>query len=376
MQLPAATGYLAAPLRTAPLLLIVVFSLLFWIALRAGLLGIWLGFVLLSGFLNYGFILLDSIAAGEAEPPVLTIEQMNPLNGGRWLMMLCIVIGAFFVSDAAIYWFGRSLAIALALLAATLLPAVIAVQGATGSVQQSLNLARCVRLILRIREDYSFIVLWVALFGALGYVLCRLPLGDAVPPVLKISLVLYAWLASFALIGGVLHERRDEIGLADADSPEECDPQIDAGVLREKERDQEVDRIYAQWRGGAHVNAWSSIEACLQKSTDPIGDLRWMYDRIARWPDPLLANRIAQEMLPRLLAARRYGEALNLTRERLKIFPQFRPGSAGELLQLARLACEGGDRSTARTLLGNFQQFYPQDALRPMADELLQQLAR
>lgn len=376
MQLTLALRYLAAPLRTAPLLFIIVFSLLFLIAYSAGLIGIWLGWVLLSGFLNYAFLLMDSIANGAAEPPVLSIEMMNPMNGGRWLMMLAIVAAGFFVADAVVYWLGPVLGAAAGFVAVATLPAMIAVQGATGSVVQSLNLMRCWRLIARLRGDYALIVLWVACYWFVSYVLLRTSMGDALPLIVWIAWLLYGWLALFTLIGGVLFERHDEIGLADANTPEHSDPQIDASALREKERDRQVDRIYAQWRGGAHVNAWQSIGKHLEQSTDPLAESRWLYERIARWPDPLLANRLAQSMLPRLLAAHRYGEALKITRERINAFPEFRPTTAAELVQLARLACDGGDRPTARLLLRNFQQFYADDALRPIADELLQRIAR
>lgn len=376
MQPNLALRYLAAPLRTAPLLFIVVFSVLFLIALSARLVGIWLGWVLLSGFLNYGFILMDSVANGEREPPVLSIEMMNPMNGGRWLMMLVIVAAVFFTSDAAIYGLGAVLGTVVGILVAMTLPAVIAVQGATGSVVQSLNLLRCWHLILRLRGDYALIVLWAAIYWLISYGLLRTWIGDALPSIVQIAWLLYGWLAMFTLIGGVLFERRDEIGLADANTPEHLDPEVDASASLEKERDRHVDRIYAEWRGGAHVNAWQSIGKHLEQSADPLVELRWMYERIARWPDPLLANRLAQDMLPRLLAAHRYGEALKIARERIKAFPDFRPTTATELVQLARLACDGGDRPTARVLLRNFQRFYADDALRPVADELLQQIAR
>lgn len=376
MPLTLALRYVTAPLRTAPLLFIVVFSVLFLIAVSAGLIGIWLGWVLLSGFLNYGFILLDSVASGEREPPVLSIEMMNPMNGARWLMMLVIVAAGFFVADAAVYWLGPVLGTAMGVIAAATLPAVIAVQGATGSVIQSLNLMRCWRLIVRLRGDYACIVLWVAFYGSISHVLFRTSIGDALPLIVRIAWLLYGWLATFTLIGGVLFERHDEIGLADANTPEHGHPEIDTTALREKQRDMHVDRIYAQWRGGAHVSAWQSIGKHLEQSADPLVELRWLYERIARWPDPLLANRLAQDMLPRLLAARRYGEALDITRERIKAFPDFRPTTAAQLVQLARLACDGGDRPTARILLGSFRQFYADDALRPVADELLQRIAR
>lgn len=376
MQVPPVLRYLAAPLRTAPLLFIGVFTAIFLFAAAARLLGIWLACVALFGVFNYGFLLMDSIANGEREPPTLAVEMLNPLNGGRWMMLLVLGAALCFVAGAAFYWLGRGPGTVLGVLAAVTLPAVIAIQGATGSVVQSLNLVRCWRLMLRLRGDYALIVAWVLVYWIASHALVAAAFQASLALPVAIAWVLYGWLATFALIGGVLLERREDIGLADAHSPEHWDPEIDTQALREKERDRQVDRIYAEWRGGAHVNAWNSIAAHLERSADPLNELRWMYARIACWPDPLLANRLAQEMLPRLLAARCHGEALQVVRERVRAFPEFRSLDPAEQMQLARLACDGGDRPTARTLLRNFQRFYADHALRRVADELMQQIAR
>jgi hypothetical protein len=328
---------------------------------------------LLSGFFNYGFIMLDGIAAGVDEPPVLSIEMMNPISGQRTLMLLFLCMGAFFVSDAAVYWMGRLPAALLGFAGAMLLPAMLAVQGATGSLAQSFNAWRCWRLIQRLGSDYVLIVACVALFCIAGYLVVSSSLGASLPIVVRIAAFMYGWLATFALIGGVLHERRTDIGLDDADTPERVQA---VAQPDERERDQLIDRIYAQWRGGAHGNAWQTITVLVEQSDDPLLELRWMYDRVARWPDPRLADRLARAFMPRLLAAHRNGEALDVARQRLRATPDFRPTAAVDLLHLVRLARDAGDRPAARLLLRDFERHYPQDALPSMADELQQQLAR
>ncbi|MEQ1582065.1 MAG: hypothetical protein ABL964_15845 [Steroidobacteraceae bacterium] len=148
----------------------------------------------------------------------------------------------------------------------------------------------------------------------------------------------------------------------------------DGERLRQRER--QVDRIYAEWRGGAHENAWLTVLKQLESAQDPVAELHWLFDRIVQWPDPRLANRLAQELLPYLLAARRLSEALKLTAERLKIDVDFRPLSGADAIRLAQLARDAGERPLARSLLNGFDQHYPNDAGWALAQDLAQQLAR
>lgn len=357
----------------APALLIATFSLLLVLATKATLLGIPLALVLLSGFFNYAFILLDGIADGARELPVLSIEMLNPISGQRSLVLLTVVVIAFFASSAATYWFGPWFAIAGAGVCATVLPAMIAVQGATGSVAQSLNPLTCFRLMQRLGADYALILAGIALLGIAGAAIVSAS-GGTLPLIVRIALLMYGWLAIFALIGGVLFERRLDLGLDDSLVVEPDEASIDA--QRERIRTQQVDRIYAEWRGGARETAWQTISTHLDQSADPLVELRWLYERIARWPDPRLANRLAQELLPRLMATRHTGEALDIARARLKADADFRLPASNDLLNLARLARDAGDRPMARALLRDFHRFYPDDSRRNAADALILQLDR
>ena len=155
--------YLAMPLRTAPLLLIGTFSVLLVVAAKAGLIGIPLGLILLSWFSKYSFVLMDRLAEGVVEPPVLSIEMVNPLDEQRPMILLLMAIGLFYATDSASYWIGKRGALVLMLAVGALLPAVVAVQGATGTVVQSLNPRRVLGLIARLRGDYLLILGFIAL---------------------------------------------------------------------------------------------------------------------------------------------------------------------------------------------------------------------
>jgi hypothetical protein len=374
MGAAAILRYLAVPLRTAPLLLIGTFSVLLFMAFHAGFLGIPLGLILLSWFSKYSFVLMDRLAEGVVEPPVLSTEMVNPLDEQRPLILLVLTIALFYGSNAASYWVGDRGSLVLLVAVAAIMPAVVAVQGATGTVVQSLNPRRVLGLIWRLRRDYLVILGFVALVWLFARWIVASSIGDALPLVVRIALLMYAWLAMFSLIGGVLYERRVDIGLDDVNTPEGVDAGDDDDAPDERTRDREIDRIYAEWRGGAHANAWNSVLALVGKSSDPIAELRWLYQRAAQWPDGRLADRLARELLPRLLVRRSTGEALDLVRERLRKDARFRPAGSADLLTLVHLARTAGDRATARLLLQDFSKLYPGDPAQAMVDRLNTQL--
>src|SRR4029450_58122 len=83
MGAAAILRYLAVPLRMAPLLLIGTFSVLLVVAVYARFLGIPLALIVLSWFSKYSFVLMDRLAEGVVEPPVLSTEMVEPLDEPR-----------------------------------------------------------------------------------------------------------------------------------------------------------------------------------------------------------------------------------------------------------------------------------------------------
>lgn len=360
--------YALWPLKTASILVVIIFSLLLWLAKSASLLGLPLGIALLTGFANYSLVFLDSVAEGAAEPPVLSVEMMNLVNAGRAALLLAVIVLLMVVPHAIGLLAGRWLEIAGLLLTAAVLPLMIAMQAITGSTLQMLNVRGGIHLIGRLRADYLVLVAAAACAaGVCSYAFH----ATSLPTVIRIAIAMYLCLMVFALIGGVLQERRADLGIDETEF--ETEAQVNEDRQR-RERELQIDRIYAQWRGGAQHNALASIQAQIDAAVDPLDELAWLYERAARWPDSRLAEKLAQQLLPRLLAKRRTGEALDLMRARLKVNDHFRPQSAAELLQVATLARDAGQRVTARKLLSDAEQRYPCDPALRAIQSLARQL--
>jgi hypothetical protein len=373
--------YLLIPLRGAALILIVLFSFLLLLAAHGGLLGVPLALIVFSWFFKYGFALLDNVADGVHEPPVLSYEMVHPANESRPLGLLAIVGVFYFLTGLLQPMLGSGAVTALRAIGLLLVPAIIMMQVMEGFFD-SLNPVNLLQIVVRVPDSYAFVLALLAGSWWLATVLVtwlpagELPFSISIPfaDVLSVGILMYAWLASFAMIGGVVFIRRAELGFEPAHSPERAAAKAERE--REREIDLLIDRIFAEWRGGAYGNAWRTIEKHLSSSTRPGDELQMLFERASQWPDQRLAHRLAQELIPQLLAARRTGDALRIARAQLKVDANFRPLKSEHTIQLVELARDGGDRQTARMLLAGFSERYEDEVARRIAGQLAQQLER
>jgi hypothetical protein len=78
---------LLMPLRLAPLLTLIVLSFVLTVALRVGVYGLPLVFILLTWLFKYSFVFLDRLVIGDVEPPVLSVEMVMT-SLGEWRSLL------------------------------------------------------------------------------------------------------------------------------------------------------------------------------------------------------------------------------------------------------------------------------------------------
>ena len=382
MGLAGILRFLTYPLLGGSLPLIAVFSILLTIAGAGGLLGLPLAIIVLSWFFKYGFVLLDHAADGATEPPALSLDMVNPASEQRPLAFFAIAAAFYALTRLLEPSIGSGAVHILRMIGVLILPAMLMVQGATQSVLRSLDPRAIVLMILKVRTSYVLVLaaiaaLYVVVLGVrslipeegLPYAL-PLPVAE----VLRLALILYGWLACFSLAGGVLYEHRNELGLEPTHSPEQTAAKVNRD--RQHELDRLADGIFAEWRGGSFANAWARVQAHARASQEPLDAMIELYHCTENWSDQRLAHRIAQDVLPKLLSARSTGKALDITRARLRRDPQFRPLLATETLRLAELARDAGDRPTARTLLREFANRYPEDPALAAAETLARQLER
>jgi hypothetical protein len=335
---------------------LVVFALLLTIAAKAGLLGIPLAFILTSWFFKYAYILFDHTVWGIDEPPTLDIQMLNPIDEQRPLAQL-VILGLIYAGvKYADTRLSAAVAVALAAVAALLLPASVAVLGLERNILKALYPAALARMVRGLGMMYVVVLAVIACFalglGLLGKLALWLPL--------QLGIAMFAVLSVFSVLGGALYERRNELGLEAWISPERsaerqslADSQKSAAVVAE---------AYGQLRVGSHANAWSSLQEWLASRGNSLKDYRWLCDRLSAWNDPRYANRMTQEYVEKLLSLKQDGEALDTVARRLREDPNFRPKTAAATLHIAQLAVRGGGApSVARTLLADFAERFGDD---------------
>jgi len=360
--------YLLLPARPTVLVLIAVLSLGFLVAPYGGLVGIVLALLLLLWLFNYAYVLLEQIANGAREPPVLAVEMLNPINEHRPLLQLGIVLLVYGVLRWLAGYVSPVIAIALGVLAAGALPASIAALGAGNSFVQAVNPLALWQIVRSLGPAYAGI-LAVMLMQALG--LWLLDTRSLLPRWLLIPAAQFAGLSLFALIGGALYERRHALGHEPIDTPERRTARMQ--LARERERDRFMDTIYGEARGGNQAGAWRSIEHELARQQHALECYDWMLGRLRRLDDPGLARRLAQQYVTRALA-RDNARVTRLVQQCLAVDASFRPRSGAETLRVAELARLAGDRRTARALLVDFPGYFPGDGALAQAAAMAREL--
>lgn len=367
--MPKLPSWLLLPARPTPLILVAAFALGLTLAARAGLLGLPLALILLSWFFKYCYVVLDAAMRGLDEPPVLSVEMVNPVNEQRPLGQL-LIIGVFYGATAAMEpYVGATTTTVLRMGAVALLPACIAVLGITGSIVRAVNPAVLFAMIRRLRGFYGVAVTviaapvlltWAIVSGRFGGFALGLPL--------TLALMMFTCLVAFSVVGGVLYEMRNELDLDAWKSPE----RELARESREKAREHErlIDELYGHWRGGARTEALGAARKWLDSHQHAFDEYEWLCDRLLVWPDRRLAHRLAQDCITRMIESKRTAHALIRARRHLQSDADFRPATAAELVRLVTAARDIGDRALARHLLADFERHYPNDPAAPVVQRL------
>jgi hypothetical protein len=363
---------LLLPFHTAPLLLVAIFSLLLLLGINTLPLGGIIVLIIGSWFFKYAFMLLDHAAEGRPGAPVLTLEAANPLGEMRPLAYALAAVLFYFGTGAIGDLVGPMTLTTIRLVGLVALPAIVATHTITGSFAAALNPFAIAAMTRRLGSGYVLIVGVAIGAGLLGRAIVLD--GGHLAFVLRIALLMLLWLAMFSVLGGVLHTRRHEVGYEPEYSQERADLRDERD--RDRERARFIDQVFAEFRAGRQQTAWQTIEQHASWSPTPMVEYTWIHDRVATWPNPKLANRVAQELLPLVLTAGRHGDALKLVKSRLQADAEFRPLASADLIKLAELARDGGERPVARALIHDFEHRFTDDPARDRVRRLAEQLAR
>jgi len=362
--------YLLLIARPTVVFLIGVLTLGFVLALHGGLMGILLALPLLIWLFNYAYVLLEQIANGAREPPVLAIEMLNPVHEPRPLLQLAIVLLVYSALQLLAQYLSAALVVALEVLACIAVPASIGALGVGNRFQQAINPIALWHIVRSLRMAYVAIVVVVLTYG-LG--LSLLARSSLLPSWLLIVLAQFACLSVFSLIGGSLYEQRHALGHEPLDTPERRAARV--RWLLDRERARFMDTIYGESRGGNLAGAWQTIERELALQDYAFEFYDWLLERLGGLDNPPLASRLAQDYITRALV-RDNARVTRLVQRCLAADPQFRPRSGAETLRVAELSRLAGDRSSAQALLLDFGQHFPGDLAATQAAAMIEQLRR
>jgi hypothetical protein len=348
--------YLLFPFRGGSIALVVTFTLGLTLASKAAWLGIPLAALLASWHFKYCFILLDAVIAGAEEPPVLSIEMVNPVDEQRPLAQALLIAGGAFLAfelgthtTAAFGWL-------LAMLLLFLLPASIAVLAMSGNPLRAGWPPELLSLVRGVGRDYLVPVAAIVAFGGLLVGLAWL----GVPVWAFIAGTQLGLLVVFALVGGALHEHRLELGI-EFKTPRE---RYDERALREhvEERNRVLESAYLKFQVAKPLEGWQEIETWLKLhggAGDPTNRLlleyRAVLAAVLRWDDVRPGDRLTDELVSLYFARRETGRALEIVEERLASNARYRPKQVAHASRLAELAAAAGKRALRRQLTADEQ---------------------
>jgi len=295
--------------------------------------------------------------------------MVNPLSEQRPIAQIIILAAVAALVKMAAVTFSPVVGTVLAAVALFFFPASVAILGLEG------NMLKAVYPVALVRMVAGLGIMYAAVLGIIAGVILALALIGKLAlwmPV-QIAVGMFAVLSIFSSLGGALYERRHELGLDTWHSPERTAEKERQADLKQSEH--LVTEAYGQVRVGSHAKAWDLLQSWLASRGHAVEDYRWVRDKVVSWPDPRYADRLTQEYVDRLLAAKRDGEALDAVRERLRADKAFRPKSAAATLRIAQLAASGGGAAgVARVLLSDFGERFAGNPLTETAAALARHL--
>src|SRR5215510_12152535 len=150
---------LLVPFHVTSLILIGVFSILFSIFDLGGIYGIFASIITQIWVVKYCYVLVEHIADGAHEPPVMSTDMLSPFEIRPWVQIAYIIAGAVLCMKI-----GGTAGLVLGCVLLALLPASIAVLGVGEPFYQAVNPLILFRMIRGLGPYYLLILVSIPLY--------------------------------------------------------------------------------------------------------------------------------------------------------------------------------------------------------------------
>lgn len=299
---------------------------------------------------NYCFALIERIADGTFEPPVLDNHMLSPFETRPWIQVALIVGGG------VLCWrIGGAGGTLLAIVLVLWIPASIAILGFGERARETLNPVTLFRFIRGLGPHY------LVMLGAMsGGVLLLIALIALAPPTfVSVALVLLYEIAFSAIVGGAMYIRRQQIGYVASRSPERKEAREEAE--REKARAKMLDDVFTNVRAGKHVDATAPLAEWLRDADaeQAIRDSYHVAEKALSWGNLAALNTIGSTLIRNLLRFGRPDAALAVFERLRGKSPQFTMDSAPDLRTLADHAESTGRDELAASMRLETPVFHP-----------------
>jgi hypothetical protein len=299
---------------------------------------------------NYCFALIERVANGIFEPPVLDTDMLSPFETRPWIQVGLIVGGA------VLCWrLGGTSGTVLAVVLVLWIPASIAILGLGQRAWESLNPLTVFRLVRGLGPHY--LVMLGAMAGGAALVVALLALTP--PTIVSVTLVLLYEIAFAAVIGGAMYVRRQKIGYEATRSPERAQAREDAE--RDKARAKMLDDVFTNVRVGKHVDATAPLAQWLRDADadQATRDSYHVAEAALGWGNIAALDTIGSTLIRHLLRFGRPDAALAVFERLRGESAGFTMDSAVDLRTLAEYAESLGRDELAATMRLETPVFHP-----------------
>lgn len=249
-------------------------------------------YLLLSWLNKYAFALLDHAANGHHDAPVASVELLGPWGDLRaWVHPTL----AGLLALACWFWMpGQGAGVGAAAL--MLWPASVAGLAITHELRDALDPRALWRNATGLGHAYGFALAGLAAAGILGLLLG----SSSLPSALRYFGLALLWFALHALMGGVIFDRRHQLGFEPARSPERTQARRDAERQRRFQR--MVDQLFSACRARNADAARRELQEWFAP-LDPIDfalDRRELLARAEGWGDDWASGLVTRELAVRI----------------------------------------------------------------------------
>jgi pentatricopeptide repeat protein len=321
------------PFHVTSLILIAVFSILFTIFDLGGIYGIFASVITQIWVVKYCYVLVEHIADGAHEPPVMSTDMLSPFEIRPWVQIAIIVAGAVLCVQI-----GGTAGLVLGCVLLALLPASIAVLGVGEPFYQAINPLMLLRIVRGLGPYYLLILASIPVYIGILQFLRVLDVWDLVNHIAG----LVCEISFFGLIGGCLYLRRHQLGIEPSRSPERTAAREEAE--RVKLRAQMLDEVFQQARIGKFVEATRPLAKWLSSLDGDTAtrDAQFVASQVISWHMPAGLNTIGSTLIRHLLRAGRPEVALSVFERLREQAPTLTLDSPDDLRALIDFAEDAG----------------------------------